>query len=183
MWRTTCLGAQPVHTTCFCTQKLRAESSVHFDLFAATVAPLFVYVFVNSGDLRKRCVLLMQTSFLHQIDVYSRVPMSVFVVCRMDKEEPTTTQRPLPKTRVMRLFDITQIAAARVVDIRNVLPLLQFAHLTRAHLLHDICMQVRPLPPPPPNCPPFSCDQEVFSSWCCAELTALQTQTQQEQQS
>lgn len=42
----------------------------------------------------------------------------------------------------MRLFDITQIAAARVVDMRNVLPLLQFAHLTRAHLLQDICMQV-----------------------------------------
>ena len=60
----------------------------------------------------------------------------------MDKEEPAAAPRPLPTSRVMRLFDITQIAAARVVDVRNVLPLLQFAHLTRAHLLQDICMQV-----------------------------------------
>lgn len=64
----------------------------------------------------------------------------------MDKEEPAAAPQPLPKSRVMRLFDITQIAAARVVDVRNVLPLLQFAHLTRAHLLQDICMQVPALP-------------------------------------
>ena len=43
----------------------------------------------------------------------------------------------------MRLFDMAQIAAARIVDMRNVLPLLQFAHFAQASLLQDICTQVR----------------------------------------
>lgn len=53
--------------------------------------------------------------------------------------------RPAPPTRgrVMRLFDMAQIAAARIVDMRNVLPLLQFAHFAQASLLQDICTQVR----------------------------------------
>jgi hypothetical protein len=62
-------------------------------------------------------------------------------VCRME-EEPAAVP-VVPRSRVMRLFDMTQIAAARIVDARNALPLLQFAHLSRAHLLQDICLQVR----------------------------------------
>jgi hypothetical protein len=64
----------------------------------------------------------------------------------MDKEDsmpPATILRG----RVMRLFDMAQIAMAKIVDLRNVLPLLQFAQLTRADLLQDICMQVCLLTP------------------------------------
>eukprot|EP00892_Ulva_mutabilis_P000327 jgi/Ulvmu1/10295/UM060_0097.1 len=51
---------------------------------------------------------------------------------------PAATRR----SRVMRLFDMAQIAAAHIVDMRNVLPVLHFAHFAQAHLLQDICTQV-----------------------------------------
>lgn len=74
----------------------------------------------------------------------------------MECEEPsgTTPARPLPsgRGRVMRLFDMAQIAAARIVDMRNALPLLQFAHFSQAKLLQDICVQVCPSHTLVPTC-------------------------------
>jgi hypothetical protein len=49
-----------------------------------------------------------------------------------------------PHGRVLRLFDMAQIAAADLVSVRNVLHLLIWADMSRAHLVKDVCLQVRP---------------------------------------
>jgi hypothetical protein len=51
-------------------------------------------------------------------------------------------ERP-QRGRVMRLFDMCQVAVSRVVDLRNALPVLEWADLTQAHLLKDYTVQVR----------------------------------------
>lgn len=82
-------------------------------------------------------------------------------MCRMECEETAgaaALAQPLPhgRGRVLRLFDMAQIAAARVVDVRSALPLLQFAHYAHAKLLQDICIQVCPCRPGLPPRPAWS---------------------------
>jgi hypothetical protein len=43
---------------------------------------------------------------------------------------------------VLRLFDLAQIATANEVTVRNVLPLLDWADMSRAALVKDVCLQV-----------------------------------------
>ena len=49
---------------------------------------------------------------------------------------------PPPQGRVLRLFDLAQITSADLVTIRNVLPLLDWADMSRANLVKDVCLQV-----------------------------------------
>lgn len=80
----------------------------------------------------------------------------------MECEEPSGAAAPAPplppgRGRVMRLFDMAQIAAAGIVDMRNALPLLQFAHFAQAKLLQNICIQVRPRHAVATHARPFAC--------------------------
>jgi hypothetical protein len=59
-------------------------------------------------------------------------------------EELASPQRP---SRVLPLFDLAQVAAAEEVNVRNVLPLLDWADMSRASLVKDVCLQVRSLTP------------------------------------
>lgn len=48
-----------------------------------------------------------------------------------------------PPSRVLPLFDLAQIAAADLITLRNVLPLLSWADMARANLVKAVCLQVR----------------------------------------
>ena len=57
--------------------------------------------------------------------------------------QPAPAPQPaVPQGRVLRLFDLCQIASAELVTIRNVLPLLDWADMSRANLVKDVCLQV-----------------------------------------
>jgi hypothetical protein len=70
------------------------------------------------------------------------------VSCSWEEDEmfgqvPAAAPAPAPQGRVLRLFDMCQISAAQLVTIRNVLPLFDWADMSRANLVKDVCLQVR----------------------------------------
>ena len=61
----------------------------------------------------------------------------------LDRGQGGGTPRGAQQGRVLRLFDLAQLAAAELVNVRNVLPLLDWADMSRARLVKDVCLQVR----------------------------------------
>lgn len=69
--------------------------------------------------------------------------------CRLDvHDQGSAGGFEAPRGRVLRLFDLAQVAVAELVNVRNVLPLLDWADMSRARLVKDVCLQVRCSSPP-----------------------------------
>jgi hypothetical protein len=90
-------------------------------------------------DTRRFLLMLGKAVRWEEDEMFATEPRQQQQLQPQQQQEATAA----PQGRVLRLFDMAQIKSAEMVTIRNVLPLLDWADMSRANLVKDVCLQVR----------------------------------------